>query len=311
MKLSVDMGHEDVKLFDGSELLKLPAVLGEPQGDLLSANDREEIETEAGHWYVGQTALSQSINKITGKDEQWAFSPEYLALLLYGLSQYVSAETDALTVDLALSLPIADYRRNRPALTKIFQRAHLVKRPRRRALVINIRSLVFLPQGFAPAKQYLTANNTVAALDLGSRNINFVTIERGKLIDGKTDSVEGGATQVLVDIGKRIEQATKRELNIHQIAEAIQNKKVRAFGLEVDVADIINERLRYYERAIESLVSKNWGNVAALDKLVVFGGGALLVGDKLTKKYSQAVVADNPQFATVIAQYDYLKRKVE
>jgi hypothetical protein len=311
MRISADMGHEDAKLYDGAELLKIPAVLGEPQGDLLSANDREEIETEAGHWYVGQTALSQSINKITGKDEQWAFSPEYLALLLYGLSQYVSAETDALTVDLALSLPIADYRRNRPALTKIFQRAHLVKRPRRRALVINIRSLVFLPQGFAPTKKYLTHTNMIGSLDLGSRNINYVTVEKGILIDVKTDSVEGGATQVLVDIGKRIEQSTKRELNIHQIVETVATKKVKSFGEEIDVSDIINDRVKYYHRSIESLISKIWDNTSDIDKIVIFGGGALLVGDKLTKKYSQAVVSDNPQFATVIAQYDYLKRKVE
>ena len=310
MKIAGDMGHGYAKCFNGGELKKIVAVLGEPQGDLIGSNSREEIETEEGRWYIGETALLQSLNKITGRDERWAFSPEYRALLLYGVSEYVSPQTDSVVIDLELSLPIADYRRHRPQLTKLLQRAHLVKRPDHRNLVVTIRSVGFLPQGFAPAKPYLSADRTVATLDLGSRNINYATFQGSRLIDSKTDSREGGATQTLLDIGKKIEQRTRRELTIPQIVETLQTKIVRAFNQPHDVSDVIDERLGYYFRFIEALISDIWGNASNLDTFVTFGGGVILAGDRLKAKFpDQMVMLDNPQFATVIALYDYLKRK--
>lgn len=311
MKFSADMGHGYSKFFDGTELKKLTTVLGEPQGDLVGSNDREEIETEEGHWYVGDTALRQSITRITGRDERWAFSPEYRAMLLYGISEYVSPATDSLVVDLILSLPIADYRRNRPALTKLLKRTHLVKRPGRRNLMVTIRNIIFLPQGFAPAKSYLSLDRTVATLDLGSRNINYGTFEGNRLIDNKTDSRESGATEILLDIGKRIEERTHREFTIPQIVDILQIKTARASNRDYDVSDIIEDRLGYFFRFIESIISNIWGNVSAVDNLICFGGGIILAGDRLMAKYpDQVVVLDKPQFATVIAQYNYLKRKL-
>jgi hypothetical protein len=311
MKFSADPGHGYSKFYDGSELKKLTTVLGEPQGDLVGANDREEIETDEGHWYVGDTALTQSITKITGRDEGWAFTPEYRAMLLFGLSEYVSPATDSVVVDLVLSLPIVDYRNNRPQLTKLLKRTHLVKRPNRRNLLASIRNVIWLPQGFAPAKPYLSLDRTVATFDLGSRNINFATFEGNKLIDNKTDSRESGATEILLDIGKRVKDRTRREFTIPQIVKILRSKTARASNKDVDVSDIVDERLAYYFRFLEALISDIWGNVTAVDNLVSFGGGIILAGERLLEKYpDQVVVLDDPQFATVLAQYNYLKRKL-
>lgn len=311
MKFSADMGHGYSKFYNGTELKIVTTVLGEPQGDLVSSNDREEIETDEGRWYVGETAMSQSIMKITGRDERWALNPEYRALLLYGVSEYVSPSTDSVVVDLILSLPIADYRRNRPELTKLLKRTHLVKRPARRNLMVSIRNLIFLPQGFAPAKPYLAIDRNVATLDLGSRNINYATFEGNKLIDNKTDSRESGATEILLDIGKRIEQRTHREFTVPQIVNILQTGTARASNRDFDVSDIIEERLGYYFRFVESVVSNVWGNVTAIDNLICFGGSMILAGDQLAAKYpDQVIVLDTPQFSTVTSQYNYLKRKL-
>ncbi len=310
MKISADMGHRYSKFYDGVEPKILPTVLGEPQGDLIGDNGREEIETGDGHWFVGETALQQSLTHITGRDENWAFSPEYRAVLLYGISEYVSPATDGVVVDLVVSLPIADYKRNRPELTKSIQKAHLVKRPGRRNLVVTVRNVVFLPQGFAPAKPFLADDKTVVSLDFGSRNINTAMFAGRKLINSKTNSIEAGAATVLQDIGRRIEERTRRELSEPQIVEVLQTKTVRAFGQPVDVSDIINERMGYYYRFFESFISDRWGNGAEIDTFVAFGGGVILAGERLKEKYPQMVVLDRPQLATVLAQYDYLKRKL-
>ena len=310
MKFSADMGHRYSKFFDGGEAKILPTVLGEPQGNLIGDAGREEIETAEGRWFVGTTALQQSLTHITGKDEKFAFSPEYRAILLYGISEFTSPATDSVVVDLILSLPIADYKRNRPELTKLIQRAHLVKRPGRRNLVVTVRNLIFLPQGFAPAKPFLADSKTVVALDWGSRNINTAMFRGRTLINSKTNSFEAGAATVLQDIARRIEERTRRELSEPEIVEALQTKTVRSFGQPVDVSDIINERMGYYYRFFESFISDRWGNGAGVDTFVSFGGGIILAGDRLKERYPQMVVLDRPQLATVLAQYDYLKRKL-
>lgn len=310
MKFSADMGHRYSKFFDGAEARILPTVLGEPQGDLVGDANRAEIETAEGRWFIGETALLQSQTHITGKDERWAFGPEYRAILLYGLSEFISPATDSVVVDLIVSLPIADYKRHRPELGRLLQKGHLVKRPGRRNLVVTVRTCSFLPQGFAPARPFLADDKTVVALDWGSRNINTAMFQGRTLINSKTNSVEAGAATVLLDIGRRIEERTRRELTEPQIVEAVQTKTIRAFGQPVDVSDIINERLGYYSRFFESFISDRWGNGAGVDTFVSFGGGIILAGDRLTARYPQMVVLDRPQLATVIAQYDYLKRKI-
>lgn len=310
MKIAIDMGHRYSKFFDGSEPKMILTVLGEPQGDLMGDNTRSEIKTAEGHWFVGQTALSQSLTHITGRDERWAFSPEYRALLLFGISEHLSPSTDSVVVDLILSLPIADYKRNRPALTKLLKKTHLVERPHRRKLMVTIRNLVWLPQGFAPAKPFLGDDKNVVALDWGSRNINTAQFKGRELINSKTASVEAGAAQIVQDIGQRIEERTKRDLSEPEIVQVIQTKELRAFGQPVDVSDIIEDRLGYYSRFYESFISDRWGNGADIDTFVSFGGGAILAGESLKQKYPQMVVLDDPQNAQVRAMYYYLNRKL-
>lgn len=310
MRVSIDMGHRYSKFFNGDEPLILPTVLGEPQLDLMNDNNREEIKTQEGHWYIGHTALKQSLTHITGKDEKWAFSPEYRALLLYGLSEYLSPATDSVVLDVILSLPISDYKRHRPDLTKLLQKTHLVERPNRRKLMATIRNIIWLPQGFAPAKPFMGDSKNVVALDWGSRNINTAHFHGRELINSKTNSFEAGAAQVLQDIGRRIEERTKRELSEPEIVTVLEEKTVRSFGEPVDVADIVDERLAYYARFFESFISDRWGNGAGIDTFVSFGGGAILAGESLTQKYPQMVILNNPQLAQVMAMYDYLDRKL-
>lgn len=310
MKLGTDMGHRYSKFFDGSEAKIIPTVLGEPQGDLMGDNSRAEIKTAEGHWYVGQTAINQSVTHITGRDERWAFSPEYRALLLFGISEYLSPSTDSVVVDLILSLPIADYKRNRPELTKQIKGTHLVERPNRRKLMVTVRNLYWLPQGFAPARPFLGDDRNVVALDWGSRNINTAQFKGRELINSKTASVEAGAAAVIQDIGQRIEERTKRELSEPEIVKVIQSRQLRAFGQPVDVSDIIDDRLGYYSRFYESFISDRWGSGADIDTFVSFGGGAILAGETLLAKYPQMVVLDNPQIAQVTSMFDYLSRKL-
>jgi len=311
MFISSDMGHSAVKLFDGNRIISFPAVVGDTQGDLMGRNNRMKIETNEGAWFVGETALKQSSTRIMGRSETWALSPEYRALLLYGLSEYTSSETGSVVVDLVTGLPIVDYKRNRASFIASLEQTHEIKRPGRRALSMTIRYVRPLPQGFAAARPYLATDRTVATLDLGSRNVNYATFAGAELIENKTDSAEFGATVVVNDIAKKIEENTRRELNTLDVIKVIKTGKVRAFNKTYDVSELINERTGYYARAIDALMARVWGNLAEIDTFAIFGGGALLIGEHIKEQFpDQAVIVNDPIFATVRAQYDFGKRSL-
>lgn len=310
MKISADMGHGWGKFFDGSKKIIEETLLGEAQQTTMESNGHKQIATDEGRWFVGSTARTQSIAKIRGQDETWAFSPEYRALMLYGISEYASPETDRIVIDLVSGLPVVDYKRNREALTETLVKTHKAARPHKRNLTIEVRKVAWLPQGFAPARTFIQPGRKVATLDLGSRNVGYTTFVYKELIEPQTDSRENGAMPILADISKKIEEKTKRKLHQVEIVDVIKTRTVHAFGEPVNVSEIIDYYLNIYYRSIKTVISEVWGNTADVDKFVVFGGGALLIGDRITKDYPQAVILDDPQWANCYAQYEYGRRRL-
>jgi hypothetical protein len=322
MKISYDPGHYSVSAYNGegepkSEL----SVIGEPRGDLMQANNRREIISEFGHWFVGQTALKQSGNLIFGRDEMWAYTDAYRSLMLYILSQFYAPETDSGVVELCMGLPIQDYKNNRDELKGMLERNYKIERSRcgkkdKRDLRLLIRNVLFLPQGLAPARPYLVSGKKLVCLDLGSRNINFITIDitDGQLdiIEKDTRSREAGATDTINSIIGDIADISGREFSIPQIVKLIESGEdsVTAGNQPFDVGDILGEHLGAYRNKILTLITDVWGNARDIDNFIVFGGGDYLAGETIQQKYPhQTIRLPDPLYSTVKAQYGYLVKK--
>ena len=319
MKVSADMGHQFVKIHDGLQTLIFPAIVGEVFGNLMGEDDRDEIETPLGHWYVGETAATQSLTTVSGRDQSWAVQPEYRALLLFGIAALAARSTNRLVVDLAIGLPIRDYRENKDAIVSTLVGDFRVKAKIKgvtRSLIISIRSVLALPQGFAPASPFLDLDATVATLDLGSRTINYATFRGVKLLDAKTDSNELGAMNMLLQISSDIADKIGRVLAplevVKLLSGAAYNKRVMAHGKWFDASEIIARNTNSYSRSVLGTMSLAWGDIIdEISRIIVVGGGAYVAGGAIKEKYpDQAVIPNLSQIATVISQYEYLDRKV-
>lgn len=309
MRLAIDSGHETTKCYDGQKEIIFESLLGETQSTLMRNNGHlPQITTIDGQWLVGKAARIHSVTRTRGKDSSWAFKPGYRALLLFGISEFASPETGSVVVDLAAGLPIADFIRNREAISKTLVGEHYIERPGRRNLTISLRNIAFLPQGFAPAKPWIKPGLRVGVLDLGSRTINHLGIRDEELIGSQAASVEQGATPVLREIATRIERETGRLYHPLEVVEILKGKGVRVSGQPVDVSETIDYCRDAYFQSVETLISEIWGDATKLDHLLVFGGGALLIGDRLMETYSQAQILPDPQMASVRSLYAHAKR---
>lgn len=306
--ISVDPGHGYTKIVGLGKELLFESVLGEVQSGLRSENGIARIGTADGDWLIGRSARLFSHSQITGNDDRWALSPEYRALLLYGISELTSLETGSVIVDLVVGLPINDYKRNRGELSASLIANHWVSRPGRRKLAVIIRNVIVVPQGALPAKPYQKDGSIVGTLDVGTRNTNWIRFV-GSTLSGH-GSTEFGAAGTLATISSRIEDSTRRQYSNLEIVEILAGtRQCKAFGKPFDASEIIDYHTEVYAKSLVSSIAKAQGNTADLDHLLIFGGGALLVGDYLKEIYPQATILDNPQWAAVYAQLDYAKRK--
>lgn len=309
MIISFDGGHKYIKIMAGPSKRKLyEAVLGEIQPSLSQNGTEQQVTTDDGRWFVGKSARQFSHSFITGNDESWPLSCHYRALLFYGVSQLTSPETGSVVVDLVASLPISDYRRSKQEFADSLLGVHSALCPGRRPLTVDIRKVKVLPQGLAPAHSFMIGDTVGGTLDNGSRTTNAIRWA-GNTVESAGSS-ECGATQLLVDIAARIQEETGRQYTPFEVVEILSgNREVRVSGQPFDAAGIIDYLVDTYAESIISSVAEIHGNAADLDTLVVFGGGALLVGNAIKERYPQAVILKNPQWASAEAQLDYGKSK--
>ena len=84
--------------------------------------------------------------------------------------------------------------------------------------------------------------------------------------------------------------------------EAIRDRKYLAQDIGTQIDSVIDS---YAERLLANLRSDYRDIIPELDRLVVAGGGAYLVGEALKKEYSRVTVLAEPEYANVRG-YAYL-----
>lgn len=306
-----DPGHGWAKFYDGNIKHKFESMLGEQQGSLMGGK-HSQIQTDEGHWLIGKSARIQSRNKLTGADETWSLSPKYRAPMLYGLSKFMGEDQRQITVSLAFTLAIRDYKRNRADVLDSLLGEHKVIVDGHKEAKIIISEVRVLPQGFAPASSYVSSGRYNITTDLGTRNINFSSFDGKDIVFSKTDSSEDGAIGILQNISQQI--ADEYGLDFHPIdlieRDVIQTGMIRVYGENKNIQPIIEQQKREYFNAYQSLVSTVWRDeLPRIDNIIVFGGGDHLIGPMIADHYKQVVRLPNPQWAQIEAVYSYMAEK--
>lgn len=154
-------------------------------------------------------------------------------------------------------------------------------------------------------------DGAVAIVDIGGRTTDIATVVNGQSID---HARSGTANIGVLDVYKAVENAIgiqfkmRDEFPIATIDEAVRTGKIRIWGKEEDVSELVSDTIKEYESKISREVERRIGSGAAMTAVVFVGGGSALFKD-IAGTFPNGHLPEDPEFANARGLFKYAAYK--
>lgn len=259
-------------------------------------------------FFVGVTAQRQGqADNFSGQSRNWIDTEQHDALLVSAWDRASSVlakngMADPDRISLVLGLPASYYTEQRETLrtraNSLLQR--LVKPHQELQIYVESQSrapllcVVFDPNGIETGRA--GEDESWGVVEIGQFTTDFTLHDRGQEVDSAASSARGA--QMVYD---RIAAAFKQKsfvADFDTISTAIQSRKIKVYGQETDVSEMIAPAVHEFTNYILDEVATRFGEKAQrMDGIIVAGGGAYIVGQEIRAKYPNAVIPTHPRFA--------------
>ena len=319
MNLGIDLGYSAVKLVSGQRRVTFPSVVGTPEIGRFSLGGQEMsiVLTEPKHVLVGEGAMTQSRFVNRREDRAWIESDEYYHLFLAALTELSSATV--LELLLVTGLPVAFYN-DKAILRDRLMGIHKVTREGRHAQTFKVSYCRVIPQPFGALldaalddrgriADHELATGSVGVIDVGGKTTNLLSVKRLAEIGRETESVSLGAWDVVRAVRAFLtDRCPNLELRDHQLIEAIVARQLHYYGEPVDLGVVVDAALEPMANQVIAQATQLWNGGAALDAILVAGGGALLLGPYLDTHFRHARIVTDPVFANAQGYWKLAQR---
>lgn len=171
--------------------------------------------------------------------------------------------------------------------------------------------VMVFPQGLGGIKAYISQaqespSGNILAVDIGFNTVIYTlySIEEGEIIAGKTFYKKGihdlAVNRLLPEIQKHVRGKTLTPLEIDHI---MQTGHIQVGFERIDIGPEIREAMDAYVNDLFDLVTgdlKAHGGVVTFDTVLLFGGGARLVKERVASNTVKIVVLDEPEYANAL-----------
>ena len=322
VSIGIDLGHSSIKTSIKSS--KMSPVLGGSsifptvvRDWIPIANEetarRAEVDTvvvRGKKFFVGETAQRQSqAETFSGQNRNWIETEQHDALLVSAWNRALSVLShsdnnmgDPERISVVLGLPASYYAEQRDVLRA---RANALLQPLIKP--DQILNIFVESQSRAPLLCVAFDSNgnetgragddeTWGVVEIGQFTTDFTLHDRGQEVDSAASSARG--VHMIYDRLAGVFKQRGYEGSYELISKAIQTRKVKDFGKEVDVNDIVAPAIAEFSTYIQDEVASRFGSKArTMDGIIVAGGGAYIVGQDIKAKYPNTVIPGQPRFA--------------
>jgi len=318
LNIGIDIGYSAVKAVSGERRVTFPSIVGTPDLARFGLSEGQEIvlATANGPVLVGQGAVEQSRFVNRREDRAWIESDEYYTLFLAALSELSGATS--VDVTLITGLPVAFYS-DHAHLAGILHSEHHIARTGRRAQLIRVLDCRVIPQPFGALLSAALDDRgrlvnhdlagRVGVIDIGGKTTNILSVSRLRELARETASLSLGGWDIVRAVRESLAvRCPGLDLRDHQLVEAIAARQVSYYGEVLDLGPVVETILDPLAEQIIAQATQLWNGGAALDAILVAGGGALLLGKRILRHFRHARLVDDPIFANAIGYWKLAMR---
>jgi plasmid segregation protein ParM len=321
MEIGIDLGYHNTKAVASDRRTSFPSAVGSPNkaNFSLSADSNTKALLEPTHVLVGEQAVNQSRFVNRREDREWIESDEYLCLLYRAITDVTTATM--VNANIVTGLPVAFYK-DKKILEEHIRGEHRPRREGRRAQRIRIDKVRIIPQPFGTLLS-VTLNDqgqiadtklavaAVGIIDVGGKTTNILSVQRLSEITRETTSINIGGWTLVRAVRDWLSDTCPGldDLRDHQIAAAIRRRQIRYYGEPVaEFPSLVDELSAEMAQQIVAEIGHLWNGGATLDKILITGGGALMLGEHLRHHWRHAHIVDNPIYANAIGYWKLARR---
>lgn len=317
MNLGLDIGFYATKFVHDRGRAMIPSMIAPPTTSLFSLDGNEAftICSAKGTYMVGAEAIRQG-HGTRKETANWITSPEWYTLFLASLSEMT---TGSAGVGLVTGLPLADYQRDKNVLLDILLKVHRFTRQGRRAQTFTVESVRIVPQGWGAVLYLLLdergrivqpelAEQRVAVLDVGGRNVGYLGIDGLSDLPHESRGTERGAWNVVRAVRDFLDahHPGLSRFNDHVLMRHVIKGEIYDGKQRIELGSVVGPLLESIGHEIIDTAEQHWGAGAATYRsVIVCGGGAHLWRGMIQQAFPHAVIVPEPEYANARGFYRF------
>lgn len=325
LKVSVDDGYAQVKLF--AEIDGKPMVMETPTSvcagfEGVSSFDGGGISGLSTGWYMTE---GQSFTVGPGVPGEESRFNDYHVSAYNRVAIHHALHSAGLTgrrVEICLGLPVSDFYRDAQVNKDLIERKKASMRLPVHARIgdghqeVEVVKVRIVSQAVASWVDYafddagtmrVNPEDAVAVIDIGGRTTDCAVVINGEAIDHSRSGTENVG---VLNVRKQVLQEADRRFNFggvlpaKDVEKAMRTGKIRLWGKDHDISDILAEAKASVSSRIETAVKRFIGSGADLGAVILVGGGAS-VFPEIAGKYPNSVFVEQPNYANVRGMQKY------
>jgi plasmid segregation protein ParM len=265
--------------------------------------EHETVDLHGQKYFFGETALRQGRSEVyTGQHVNWIESVQHDVLMLGAWRKVMQALGNGpARVHLVLGLPAKYVAAQRDVLRRRISDLLTPRLGPGQTLRILVQSQADAPLQWLSIQNDGTLNSerdldneAWGVIEIGHFTTDFALSDRGVMLEYA--AVSGPGMGLVYDAMASAMAREKLPTTLDVIELAVKSGEIKIYGNRLDVRHLLESAASGFESAVLDEADRVFQQKAALlDGIIVGGGGAKFLYEKLRKKFPNAICCDDPR----------------
>lgn len=303
--IGLDVGRSGVKIafYFGGELKThfIPSAIIPARPLTFDSNPKKTeentVEVNGVKYFVGETAILQGATQTVGLSSNWLEGVEHQALLLRSKSLLMSYGICPKLI--VAGLPVNTFQSHADVLVdqvaSVFE-CNIIPVPQPYGVY---QDALLNDDGRFHGNNVNVISKKFAVIDIGHFTTDILLMDNFNWIQESSGSTVG-MSKAVTSLQEFL-NAESIPVSIIECQEAMIIRKIKEYGELRDISNLVDKAIPTTIDSVIQEVKNKLGNQArTIDKILIAGGGAQYVYDRLAKDWKQTALVNNPRFSVAI-----------